>query len=62
MGEKTKIKVIVDTVLINAIYQPDQRSGGDRRKSCPIKWRFHERRQCGGDPRNESKKHIDEEV
>ena len=62
MGEKTKIKVIADTVLINGIYQPDQRSGEDRRKNRQTKWRFYERRQGGCDPRNEGKKHIDEEV
>lgn len=62
MGEKTKVKVIAETVLINGIYQPDHRSGFDRRKNRPMKWRFYERRQCGCDPRNQGRKHIDEEV
>ncbi|EGU35393.1 hypothetical protein VIS19158_19307, partial [Vibrio scophthalmi LMG 19158] len=55
MGEKTKVKVIAETVLIDGVYQPDQRSGEDRRKNRQAKWRFYERRQGGCDPRNEGK-------
>ena len=62
MGEKTKIKVIAETVLIEGVYQSDYRSGRDRRLSRPIKWRFYERRTTRDDPRTQDIKHIDEEV
>lgn len=61
MGEKTKIKVISDTTLIDGVYQADSRSGAERRKNRQAKWRFYERRS-GKDPRNSNSKTIDEEI
>ncbi|WP_194437879.1 hypothetical protein [Vibrio fluminensis] len=61
MGEKTKIKAITDTTLIDGVYQTDYRSGKDRRKNRHVKWRFYERR-IGQDPRNSQVKKIDEEI
>ncbi|ROV57896.1 hypothetical protein EGH82_20995 [Vibrio ponticus] len=61
MGEKTKIKVIIDTALIDGVYQTECRSGKDRRKNRHVKWRFYERRK-GHDPRNSQSKSIDEEI
>nr|WP_254868890.1 hypothetical protein [Vibrio hepatarius] len=61
MGEKTKVRVITDTILLDGIYQTEQRSGKDRRRSHCGKWRFYERRR-GFDPRFIPMKKIDEEV
>ncbi len=61
MGEKTKVRVITDTILIDGIYQTEQRSGKDRRRNQCGKWRFYERRR-GLDPRFVPTKKIDEEV
>ncbi|KII79739.1 hypothetical protein [Vibrio renipiscarius] len=62
MGEKIKIKSISETVLIDGVYQSDERSGVERRKNTTKKWRFYERRKSTADPRYQTSVRIDEEV
>lgn len=61
MGEKTKVAVVAETVLVDGIYHTEQRSGKDRRQARQTKWRFYERRHVI-DPRHNSAKQINEEV
>lgn len=60
MGEKTKIPMITDTVMIDGLYQEERRIREERRKSRR-KWIGYERR-VNVDPRLPDCKSIDEEV
>ncbi len=60
MGEKTKIPSIIDTVLIDGVYQHEQRTGIERRKSRQ-KYPYYDRRRRL-DPRIGKVKKISEEV
>ncbi|WP_093271950.1 hypothetical protein [Vibrio xiamenensis] len=60
MGEKTKVPFISDTVLINGVYQPEQRSGVERRRNRK-KYPYYDRRRRV-DPRIGKVKKISEQV
>ncbi len=60
MGEKTKMPYISDTVLIEGVYQQEQRSGVERRKNRQ-KYTYYDRRRRV-DPRIGKVKKISEEV
>ncbi|MGR5068552.1 MULTISPECIES: hypothetical protein [Vibrio] len=60
MGEKTKIPIITDTVMVDGHYQEERRSREDRRK-IRKKWTGYERR-VAADPRLQARKSIYEEV
>ncbi len=60
MGEKTKVPFISDTVLINGVYQPEQRSGVERRRNRQ-KYPYYDRRRRV-DPRIGEVKKISEQV